>query len=75
MRRNTMVYTIDNIIDNIVVIEDETGNIENKDISLFNLPIAEGDIVLLNNGKYIVDEEKTNIEKQEILDLLKDITS
>ncbi len=70
-----MVYTIDNIIDNIVVIEDETGNIENKDISLFNLPIAEGDIVLLNNGKYIVDEEKTNIEKQEILDLLKDITS
>lgn len=63
------MYTVDRIEDNIVVLENrKSGEIEDIEKKLFPSNIKEGDIVFLENGKYIIDEVKTREVKNNIRD-------
>lgn len=64
-----VMYTVDRIEGNIVVIENRTtGIMEDIDKSMFPSDIKEGDIVLLENDKYIIDKNKTKEIKNKIRD-------
>lgn len=63
------MYTVDRIEDNIVVLENrKSGKIEDLEKELFPSNIKEGDIVFLENGKYVIDEAKTREVKNNIRD-------
>jgi len=62
-----MKYSIDKIIDNIVVIENINTK-EKKEIDITNFPsdTKEGNIVVEKESKYILDKE-TEIERRNML--------
>ena len=62
-----MKYTVDEIIDNNVVLIDLTGNKKNVSISVLPCDIKENDVVIFNNNRYVKDE----IEKEKRIETIK----
>ena len=64
---NIVKYSIDRIEGDIAVCEDlnthKVVNINKKDLPS---NCKEGDIIVLNNGKYSIDKEETSKQKDEI---------
>lgn len=62
-------YTVDRIEDGFAVCENEECKTQN--IPLTDLPpgLREGDVILLNQGKYEISKEETQKLRKEIFDL------
>ena len=64
-----MKYAIDKILNNIVTIENlDTKEIKNISIKKFPNNIKEGNIVVKNNNKYVIDKELENTRRKLIKD-------
>lgn len=64
-----MKYAIDRIEENIVILEDIISK-EKKEVNIDKLPnnIQEGNIVICDDDKYILDEQEENIRRKRIMD-------
>lgn len=64
-----MKYAIDRIEENIVILEDINSK-EKKEVNINKLPnnIQEGNIVICEDDKYILDEQEENIRRKRIMD-------
>jgi hypothetical protein len=64
-----MIFTVDRIVGDVVVLEDEKERITEVSLSLFiELPVV-GDVVRLENGRYSIDKDETRKRRDEIFDL------
>ena len=68
-----MKFIVDRIEDQTIVLEDENMNIVNLDKSDICFKVCEGDVVVLENGKYILDKDATLKRKSEIEEIVKDL--
>ncbi|MEN8076810.1 DUF3006 domain-containing protein [Clostridioides difficile] len=64
-------FIVDRIENNSVVLEDEKQDIILIDINLFNTKPKEGDVVVMCNNSFKVDEEATKERKNKINTLMK----
>lgn len=64
-----MKYAIDRIEEDIVILEDIISK-EKKEVNINKLPnnIQEGNIVICEDDKYILDEQEENIRRKRIMD-------
>lgn len=65
-----MELIIDRILGSTAYIETPEGNIREIDVTLLPKGCREGDVLLLENGSYQIDSEKTKRRKQSAKDLL-----
>ena len=61
-----IMYTVDRIENNKVVLEDENKNMIIQDKILFPEDIKDGDIVYKDGSIYKIDKDKTNKKRNEI---------
>ena len=61
-----IMYTVDRIENNKVVLEDENKNMIIQDKILFPENIKDGDIVYKDGNIYKIDKDKTNKKRNEI---------
>lgn len=68
-----MRYIIDHFEENFAVCEDESGEL--IDIERKKIPnkAQEGDVLLLKNGKYVLDKKQTEKMRKEIEDLMDEL--
>ena len=66
-----MFYIVDRIEKNIIVVEDQNGNIINLNKNKVNGQIKEGDCLREENEKFFLDTEKTKERKIKIEKLMK----
>lgn len=67
-----MKYIIDRIENNMVICENqETKKMEQFDKNMFPNHIKDGDVVIKENDKFIIDEEETKNRKEYIENLMK----
>lgn len=67
-----MKYIVDRIENNKVICENqETNKMEEFEKINFPEEIKDGDIVILKNNKFKIDEEETKKRKEEINELMK----
>ena len=64
-----MIFTVDRIVDDVVVLEDESQRMAEVSLSLFSQPPVAGDVVRLENGRYSIDKDETRKRRDEIFDL------
>lgn len=64
-------FIVDRIENNSIVLEDEKQDIILIDINLFNKEPKEGDVVVMCNNSFKVDEEATKERKNKINILMK----
>lgn len=64
-----MKYAIDRIEEDIVILEDII-NKEKKEVNINKLPsdIHEGNIIICEDGKYLLDEQEENARRKRITD-------
>lgn len=71
IKKTETTFSIDRFEENFAVCENkQTGEMINIPKSDLPSNISEGDIIKFENGKYILDIEATNKEKQEIKNLV-----
>ena len=63
-----MKYTVDEIINNMVVLIDENGSKKDVSISILPCDIKENDVLEYSNAKYIKNNNVANDRKQIIMD-------
>ena len=68
-----MELIVDRLEEEYIVCEDENKNIVNILKDEVEDEVKEGDILILVDGKYIVNKEKTKDRKAYIQDLIKDL--
>ena len=63
------LFSVDRIVGDMVVLEDEEGNLQN--VSLFDLPmdIKPGSVLRFSGTDYVADAEETQARKKRILAL------
>ena len=68
-----MKYSVERIEENIVLCEDDDGNVVK--IKLEDLPkgIREGDIIAKTDGGYIVDADETELRRRKMAELQKSV--
>lgn len=67
-------FSVDRIEENIIILENrENGEIINIEKSKLPFKVQEGDILKYINGRYILDEEKTRSETEDIKNLMDDL--
>lgn len=66
-----MKGTVDRFEEHKVVVEMDDGEMEVFERSLFPEDLQEGDVVILENGRFIVDEKETKKRKQYIESMFK----
>lgn len=64
-------FIVDRIENNSVVLEDDKQDIIIIDINLFDTRPNEGDVIVMCNDSFKVDEEATNERKRKINALMK----
>ena len=64
-------FIVDRIEDKSVVLEDEKQDIILIDINLFDKQPKDGDVVVLCNNSFYVDEDATKKKKNKINNLMK----
>lgn len=64
-------FIVDRIENKSVVLEDEKKDIILIDINLFNKQPKDGDVVVMSNNSFYVDEESTKDKKNKINILMK----
>ena len=64
-------FIVDRIEDKSVVLEDEKQDIILIDINLFDKQPKDGDVVVLCNNSFYVDEDSTKKKKNKINNLMK----
>ena len=64
-----IMYTVDKIIDDIIVLIDCNNNIYEEKKELFPNEIKENDVVIYKEGKYLIDKEETIKLKNSTRDL------
>ncbi len=67
------VYIVDRIEEKFAVCETDDLNFVNIELKMLPKNIKEGDIIIFDGQKYVLDIEKTRERKKEIDDLIKDI--
>ncbi|MGE8206022.1 DUF3006 domain-containing protein [Heyndrickxia sp. NPDC080065] len=68
-----MKYVIDQLEDRFAVCEDESGNTVDIERSKIPKSVTVGDVLILKNGKYVVDKNQTEKLRKEIEDLMDDV--
>lgn len=67
-----MKYIIDRIEENIVICENqENKKMEEFKKEMFPKEIKDGDIVILQNNKFVLDKKETQTRKEDINELMK----
>ena len=67
-------FSVDRIEENIIILENrENGEIINIEKSKLPFRVQEGDILKYVNGRYILDQEKTRSETEDIKNLMDDL--
>lgn len=61
-----MIYSIDRIIDNIAICEDENGKQEKINISQFPFSVYEGLMFSKENDSYIHEKEKEEAKRENL---------
>lgn len=69
------VYIIDRIEGDYVILESDDGSMKEIKSSEIQGSFTEGDILLMEEGYFIVSEELTEERKKHIEDILKDMWS
>lgn len=64
-------FIVDRIEDKSVALEDEKKDIILIDINLFNKQPKDGDVVVMRNNSFYVDEKSTKDKKNRINSLMK----
>ena len=67
------MFTVDRIENNIIVCEDENGNVCEITKEDYMVNIKEGDIIKKENEKWVVDVDKTMERKKYIEELTKNM--
>lgn len=67
------MLSVDRIENNYAVCVNDDGEYLDIELSLINGEIKEGDILTFENGKYMIDKEKTVSEREEIQALQDDL--
>ena len=67
------MLSVDRIENNYAVCVNDDGEYLDIELSLINGEIKEGDILTFDNGKYIIDKEKTKSEREKIQALQDDL--
>ena len=68
---NNIYYSIDRFTENFAICENkESSEIINIPKILIDKNAKPGDIIKLKNNRFIVDKEKTNIEQEEVKNLV-----
>ena len=71
IQKSETTFSIDRFEGNFAICENkQTGQMQSIPKSELPSDISEGDIIKFENGKYILDIEATNKEKQEIKNLV-----
>lgn len=60
------MLSVDRIEDNYAVCVDNAGEIFHVELFLVDSKVKEGDILIFDNGRYKIDEQKTKSEREEI---------
>lgn len=68
---NRDILIVDRIEKKYVVCEDKNGNMINIDYTEFKELPKEGDVLVLVNGTFIVDEELTKNRSEKVEDVMK----
>ncbi|PAB59279.1 DUF3006 domain-containing protein [Anaeromicrobium sediminis] len=68
-----MKIIVDRIEDNMVIGEREDREMVKINKNQINEPVKEGDVLVVKDGKFIVDEEGTNRLKEEVKNMMEDL--
>ena len=64
-------YSVDRIVENVVVLEDAEGAIINVPLSDVPQNVTAGDVLRLMDGRYVFDDVATESRRQRIFELQK----
>ncbi|GIN86996.1 hypothetical protein J6TS2_33820 [Heyndrickxia sporothermodurans] len=68
-----MKYVIDQLEEKFAVCEDENGNMVDIERSKIPSKAKVGDVLVIKNGKYVVDKSQTRKLRKEIENLMDDV--
>lgn len=68
-----MKYIIDHFEEKLAVCEDGSGNLVDIERDKIPKKAQEGDVIILKNGKFVVDKNQTDKLRKEIEDLMNEV--